>query len=741
MTAGAAIAAGPDSFHSRMQVQLGNRRCVVYRVDAVPGAPSLPVTQRILLENLLRHENADTVTAEQIAAFANGELAGGAISFRPSRLFLHDTNGVPLLTDLAALREAVDRAGGDPGLVRAHIPAELTVDHSVVTDVAGRPDALHHTLVGDYRRNVERYSLLMWGTTLDGSRVGPPGRGIMHQNNLERLARVVEHRDGAAFPDTCAGTDSHTTMVNGLGVLAWGVGGIEAESALLGQPIELAVPRVVGVELTGVMAPGVTATDLVLAITERLRSVGVVGCFVEFIGEAAARLPIAYRATIANMAPEYGATVGYFPPDAAAIEYLRMTGRSADDVAMIEEYCRLQGLWRRPTPARYDQRIGFDLADVHPAVAGPARPQDRVPLAAVPASVDAAVGRGSGARPAPRPGGPPPDGPLPDGSVAIAAITSCTNTSNPHVMVCAGLLARNAVRRGLRTPPWVKCSLAPGSRVVTDYLDRAGLSGYLDDLGFHCVGYGCMTCIGNSGPLLPQAADAINGGARLAAVVSGNRNFSGRIHNDVDLNYLASPPLVVAYALAGSMRLDLSAEPVGHDPAGRPVHLSEIWPSDDEIDRVVSSAHTPELYVTAYRDLFTGDHRWQAIPAPSGRFFDWPADSTYLTRPPFLRGIGAQPAQPQDLRGARALLLLGDSVTTDHISPAGRIPADSVAGEYLVARGVPAAELSSYAARRGNAEVMVRGGFSNRRLRNSLTPDRPGGLTRDLGCGGTEATV
>jgi aconitate hydratase len=729
------ITAGPDSFRSRTETRLGGRRCVVHRVDAVPGADSLPVTQRILLENLLRHEDGETITAEQIAAFATGGLAGGAIPFRPSRLFLHDTNGVPLLTDLAALREAVAAGGGDPGLVRAHIPAELTVDHSIVTEVAGRPDALRRNLEGDYGSNAERYALLKWGTTLQGFRVVPPGRGIMHQINLERLARVVELRDGVAFPDTCAGTDSHTTMINGLGVLAWGVGGIEAESALLGRPIELAVPRVVGVELTGRLGAGVTATDLVLAITERLRSVGVVGCFVEFCGEAAARLPVGYRATIANMAPEYGATVGYFPGDAAAIEYLALTGRSTDHVGMVEAYCRLQGLWWPSGPVRYDVRVRFDLGDVRPVLAGPARPQDRVPLAEVPASVAAAVGR------PPRPDRPPPQDRLPDGSVAIAAITSCTNTSNPHVMVCAGLLARNAVRRGLRSKPWVKTSLAPGSRVVTDYLERAGLDDPLDALGFHCVGYGCMTCIGNSGPLTPQAARAAGNGARLAAVVSGNRNFQGRIHNDVELNYLASPPLVVAYALAGSMRVDLSAEPVGHDPAGRPVRLSEIWPSDEEIDRVVSSTHTPDLYRTAYRDLFEGDERWRAIDAPAGGFFDWPPESSYLTRPPFLRDIDAEPAPPQDLRGGRALLLLGDSVTTDHISPAGRIPEDSVAGRYLTTRGVPASELSSYAARRGNAEVMIRGAFSNRRLRNALAPGRPGGLTRDLGDGGREVTI
>jgi aconitate hydratase len=698
-----------DSFHSHARLDLAGERYDVHRLDAVPGAEVLPLSHRILLENLLRHEDGHTVTAGQIEALVRGAGSREVIAFSPARAFLHDTNGVPVLTDLAALRDAVAEAGGDPRRVRPHIPSDLTVDHSIATEVAGRPDALRINIEYEYARNAERFRFLKWGQRLDGFRIVPPGSGIMHQINLEYLAKVVVRRDGWAFPDTCAGTDSHTTMVNGLGVLAWGVGGIEAELVLLGQPLTMVVPPVVGVELVGGLAPGVTATDLVLTIAETLRAHGVVGKFVEFTGPAIAGLPLAQRATIANMCPEFGATVALFPIDRATLDYLRLTGRTADHVAAVETYAKEQGLWHEPTSRpRYDERVRIDLAEVTPSLAGPRRPQDRVPLADVPANAAAAI---AGIRTAPR----VESGPVRDGAVAIAAITSCTNTSNPHVMVAAGLLARNARARGLSTKPWVKASLAPGSTTVAEYLRAAGLSGPLDELGFNLVGFGCMTCIGNSGPLLPGVGEA---GAVLAAVLSGNRNFDGRIHNDVSLNYLASPPLVVAYALTGSVTHDLATEPLGVDRDGKPVMLADLWPSDAEIDAVINTHVTPALFHDAYTDLLDGDQLWADVPAAGGDRFDWSADSTYLRRPPFLDGVTSTVPVPADITGARALALLGDSVTTDHISPAGRIPADSCAGRYL--RELGETDLNTYASRRGNFEVMVRGAFANPRLRNLL---------------------
>ncbi|UOZ02946.1 aconitate hydratase AcnA [Amycolatopsis sp. WQ 127309] len=700
-----------DSYGSLARLDLAGERFRVHRLDAVPGADRLPLGHKILLENLLRHEDGHHVTAEQIKSLVDGFR--GVIGFSPSRVFLHDTNGVPVLTDLAALRDAVAEAGGDPAAVRPRIPSHLTVDHSIATEVSGTSDAVRRNVEIEYDRNAERFRFLKWGERLDGVRVIPPGTGIMHQINLEHLATVVERRDGWAFPDTCAGTDSHTTMVNALGVLAWGVGGVEAEVALLGQPLSLVVPPVVGVELTGALGPGVTATDLVLTITERLRAHGVVGKFVEFTGPAVARIPLAHRATIANMCPEFGATAAMFPIDATTLGYLRLTGRRADHVTAVETYAKEQGLWHDPSVGlRYDERVRIDLAEVVASLAGPRRPQDRVALADVPANATAAIGstvdRGG----------------IPDGAVAIAAITSCTNTSNPHVMVAAGLLARNARARGLTSAPWVKTSLAPGSKTVTGYLRRAGLTEPLDELGFQLVGYGCMTCIGNSGPLLPDVSAAVaERGVVVASVLSGNRNFDGRINNDVSLNYLASPPLVVAYALAGSVTHDLTTEPLGTDPGGEPVFLADLWPGDAEIDAVVSAHLTPELFRDAYSDVFAGDERWAAVPAAGGDRFAWPADSTYLRRPPFLDDV---PGPPADFLGARALLVLGDSVTTDHISPAGRIPPSSCAGRYL--SGLGEADLNTYASRRGNFEVMVRGGFANPRLTNRLAP---GGTTRD----------
>jgi aconitate hydratase A / 2-methylisocitrate dehydratase len=709
-----------DSYGSLARLDLAGETFRIHRLAAVPGSERLPLSHKILLENLLRHEDGRTVTAEQIASLVAGVTE--VVEFSPSRVFLHDTNGIPVLTDLAALRDAVAEAGGDPAAVRPRIPSHLTVDHSIATEVSGRPDALRRNVEIEYTRNAERFRFLKWGERLDGLRVVPPGTGIMHQVNLEYLASVVERRDGWAFPDTCAGTDSHTTMVNALGVLAWGVGGVEAEAALLGLPLSLVVPPVVGVELTGAPGPGVTATDLVLTITETLRAHGVVGKFVEFTGPAVARLPLAHRATIANMCPEFGATAAMFPIDDATLDYLRLTGRTPEHVTAVETYAKEQGLWHEPGASlRYDERVRIDLSAVTASLAGPSRPQDRVALAAVPSNAAAAIERiGSTSDGA---------GGIRDGAVAIAAITSCTNTSNPHVMVAAGLLARNARARGLSTKPWVKTSLAPGSKTVTEYLRRAGLSGPLDQLGFQLVGYGCMTCIGNSGPLLPGVTES---GAVVASVLSGNRNFDGRINNDVSLNYLASPPLVVAYALAGSITHDLTTEPLGTDADGEPVFLADLWPDDAEISAVVDACLTPELFREAYADVFHGDERWAAVPSSeTGDRFDWPPGSTYLRRPPFLDGVGKPAVPPGDLTGARALLLLGDSVTTDHISPAGRIPAASCAGRYL--DGLGETDLNTYASRRGNFEVMVRGGFANPRLRNRLAPGASGtpDFTRD----------
>ncbi len=703
-----------DSFGTRGRIDLAGTS---YRLAGLPGIESLPLSRKILLENLLRHEDGETATADQIATLLGPDAVGGEIAFRPSRVFLHDTNGVPVLTDLAALRDAVERHGGRAAAVAPVVPGELTVDHSVSTDFAATPDARERNIEVEYARHGERYRFLKWGSHLDGLTVIPPGGGIMHQINIERLARVVERRDGWAYPDTCLGTDSHTTMVNGLGVLGWGIGGIEATAALLGLPVSIMVPPVAGVELTGELRPGVTATDLVLTLTERLRAHGVVGTIAEFTGAGLRGLSVETRTTIANMAPEYGATSGLFPIDDATLAYLRLTGRPAEHVAAVEAYCKEQRLW--PDPAAriaYDERLVVDLGDVEPSMAGPRRPQDRVGLAGVRTSFrDAVAGSAAAA------------GPIPHGSVAIASITSCTNTSNPDVMIAAGLLARNARRRGLAPRPWVKTSLAPGSKAVTSYVERAGLAAELGALGFQTVGYGCMTCIGNSGDLLPATAAAVRAGAVVASVLSGNRNFDGRINNDVGLNYLASPPLVVAYALAGTVDVDLTHEPLGTSADGKPVYLAEIWPSDDEIHRTVAGSVEPGMFDAAYEHLLDGDERWRSLPDSAGTLFDWQPHSTYLRRPPFLDDVAPGVPDTADLLGARVLLHLGDSVTTDHISPAGRIPADSAAGRYLTALGVD--DLNTYASRRGNFEVMRRGGFANPRLRNLLLPGGPGGHT------------
>ncbi|WP_049571312.1 aconitate hydratase AcnA [Streptomyces sp. SBT349] len=716
---------GANSFGTRGWIELAGVRYAFHRLAGLPGVEGAPLSTKILLENLLRHEDgtAGGATAEEIASLLAPGGARGEIGVRPSRIFLHDTNGVPVLTTLAALRDAVARAGGDPASVRPVVPAELTVDHSIATDVSARPDARERNTELEFARNEERYRFLRWGSRLDGLTVIPPGSGIMHQINIERLARVVERRDGWAYPDLCLGTDSHTTMVNGLGVLGWGIGGVEAEAALLGLPVSLQAPRVVGVELTGRLGPGVTATDLVLTLTERLRAHGVVGAVVEFFGPGLAAISVETRTTIANMAPEYGATSGLFPVDAATLAYLRLTGRSPDQVAAVETYCKEQLLWPDPGVAtRYDQRLAVDMSRVEPSLAGPRRPQDRIGLPGVRAGLRAALGGAPRKRAAAEPS---------DGAVAIAAITSCANTSNPEVMIAAGLLARNACRRGLTTRPWVKTSLAPGSTAVTRYLTDAGLDRYLDQLGFQTVGYGCMTCIGNSGDLLPAAARAVRDGVRVASVLSGNRNFDGRVNNDVGLNYLASPPLVVAYALAGTVDRDLTREPLGTGGDGRPVYLSEIWPDDAEIRAVVASSLRPEVFTESQRDLPAGEAGWSALDGGDGLLFDWRPESTYIRRPPFLDGVGRAVPPREDILGARVLTHLGDSVTTDHISPAGRIPASSPAGRYLAARGVAPRDLNTYASRRGNFEVMRRGGFSHPRLRNRLVQGGRGGVTRD----------
>jgi aconitate hydratase len=712
----------------------------IHRLDAVPGSEELPFSHKIMLENLLRHEDGSTVTEADIRAVVGVGRSDHDIAFHPSRVFLHDTNGVPVLTDLAALRDAVAGAGRDPSIVDLVIPAELTVDHSVVTDFHGRSDAPRLNVEREYERNAERYRFLKWGRdAFAGLKVVPPGAGIMHQINVEYLAQVVTSRDGWAFPDTVAGTDSHTTMVNGLSVLAWGVGGIEAEAAMLGQPISMLIPPVLGVELVGELRPGTTATDLVLTITERMRAEGVVGSFVEFFGSGVAATSIATRCTIANMSPEFGSTAAIFPIDALTLDFLRFTGRNGEHVDRVERYAKEQGLWHVPERRlRFDRTVTIDLDGVVPSLAGPRRPQDRVALDGAHRAFRTSLADMGGELPS----NDVTDDVPQNGAVAIASITSCTNTSNPAVMVAAGLLARNAVERGLQSRPWVKTSLAPGSRVVTDYLERAGLSTHLDALGFNLVGYGCMTCIGNSGSLLPDIAEMIESDGLIAAsVLSGNRNFDGRINNDVSMNFLASPPLVVAYAIAGSLDRDLVNEPLGVDQQGVPVFLADIWPREDEIDAVISGSIDPSMYVSTYEHIFDGDENWQSLSAPTGAVFEWDPESTYLRRPPFLDGAVLHARPLADITGARVLEMLGDSVTTDHICPAGRIPAGSASGRMLVEQGVPVSELSSYAARRGNWEVMERGGFANQRLRNGLAPDASGGRTRDFTDGGKVTDV
>jgi aconitate hydratase len=749
-----------DSFHTRTAATLAGESVEIFSLPALeragyPGVASFPYSLKVLLENLLRHEDERFVHPQDIQ-----ELAGWKphaqiqkeISFAPARVLLQDFTGVPCVVDLAAMRDGCVRLGGNPDRVNPLQPVELVIDHSVQVDYFGRSDAFTLNAELEFARNKERYSFLRWGQdAFRNLRVVPPDTGIVHQVNIEYLARVIfrEVVDGRvrAYPDTLVGTDSHTTMVNGLGVLGWGVGGIEAEAAMLGQPMSMLIPPVLGFKLTGTLAEGVTATDLVLTVTERLRKAGVVGKFVEFFGSGLDHLTIADRATLGNMCPEYGATAAMFPIDEMTLDYLKLTGRAEAHVRLVEEYSKAQGLFRNPSApdASYDETIELDLGVVEPSLAGPKRPQDRVSLANAKVGFQMALssmmpdkkGKPSAASTAASSAGvavleaPPAiaEG-LDHGAVVVAAITSCTNTSNPSVMIGAGLLAKKAVERGLQRRPWVKTSLAPGSKVVTDYLEKAGLTPYLDALGFDLVGYGCTTCIGNSGPL-PDDVSAVVAGKNLVvcSVLSGNRNFEGRIQSQVRANYLASPPLVVAYALAGRITIDLTSEPIGKDPAGKDVYLRELWPSEREIQETMLSAVKSEMFKAQYANVFEGDERWRSLQVPAGSRFEWDERSTYIRKPPFVEGITKTPATLADICGARVLALLGDSVTTDHISPAGSIPRDTPAGQYLIAQGVSPGDFNSYGARRGNHEVMVRGTFANIRLRNQLAPGTEGGWT------------
>jgi aconitate hydratase len=766
-----------NSFGSRAALDVAGTSYVIHRLAAVPGAADLPYSLKVLLENLLRSEDGVNVTAGHVTALAQWDPKAEPdteIQFTPGRVILQDLTGVPAVVDLAAMREAMRALGGDAAKINPLVPAELVIDHSVIADVFGRPDAFERNVELEFHRNSERFAFLRWGQeALRQFKVVPPGTGIVHQVNIEYLARVVMtlETDGEllAYPDTCVGTDSHTTMQNGLGVLGWGVGGIEAEAAMLGQPVSMLIPKVVGFRLLGELPSGATATDLVLTITELLRKHGVVGKFVEFYGEGVAAVPVANRATIGNMSPEFGSTCAIFPIDAETLTYLRLTGRPEHQVALVEAYAKEQGLWHDPAAhARYSEELQLDLSTVVPSLAGPKRPQDRVALSDAKTAFRDALGsyvqldkldddiagtfpasdpftadseNGGGAGQVRRTGASRPSSPVEvtlddgtvtsvdHGSVVIAAITSCTNTSNPSVMIGAALVAKKAVEAGLERKPWVKTTLAPGSKVVMDYYERAGLTPYLEKLGFNLVGYGCTTCIGNSGPL-PEAISAAVAENDLAvvSVLSGNRNFEGRINQDVKMNYLASPPLVVAYALTGTMDIDLTTEPIGTGASG-PVYLRDLWPSPAEVEEIVENAVAAEMFTRDYADVFTGDERWLELDVQPGDTFAWADDSTYVRHPPYFEGMQREPSPVTDIHGARVLAKLGDSVTTDHISPAGAIKTDSPAGRYLTEHGVQRADFNSYGSRRGNHEVMIRGTFANIRLRNQLAPGTEGGVT------------
>ncbi|MFZ0323869.1 MAG: aconitate hydratase AcnA [Actinomycetes bacterium] len=731
-----------DSFGARAVLSVGGVDHEIFDLGAVPGVERLPYGLKVLVENLLRTEDGVNVTAEHVRALAEWDPTAPPateIQFTPGRVIMQDFTGVPAVVDLATMREAMVDLGGDPALINPLAPAELVIDHSVVADVFGRADAFARNVELEYQRNRERYQFLRWGQgAFREFKVVPPGTGIVHQVNIEHLARVVMARGGQAYPDTVVGTDSHTTMVNGLGVLGWGVGGIEAEAAMLGQPVSMLIPAVVGFKLVGQMPEGATATDLVLTITEMLRRRGVVGSFVEFYGPGVSAVPLANRATIGNMSPEYGSTVALFPIDGETLRYLRLTGRSDDDVALVEAYAKHQGLWHDPAAEPlFSDRLELDLSSIEPSLAGPKRPQDRVPLRESKNAFRAVLADYTTPERRSQPTSVNLSGGnevvLDHGAVVIAAITSCTNTSNPSVMIGAALLARNAVERGLSSKPWVKTTLAPGSKVVMDYYDRAGLTPYLDKLGFNLVGYGCTTCIGNSGPLAAEISSAVNqADLAVVSVLSGNRNFEGRINPDVKMNYLASPPLVVAYALAGSMDVDLLNDPLGVDGEGEPVYLRDIWPSDQEISDVVSGALASETFVREYADVFAGDENWRALETPAGDTFAWDSSSTYVRKPPYFDDMTREPKPVGDVTGARVLAILGDSVTTDHISPAGAIKVDSPAGLYLAEHGIDRRDFNSYGSRRGNHEVMIRGTFANIRLRNRMLDGVEGGFTVDL---------
>lgn len=773
-----------NSFGAQDTLNVGDQAYEIYRLDAVPGTEKLPYSLKVLAENLLRTEDGANVTKEHIEAIANWDPTADPsieIQFTPARVVMQDFTGVPCIVDLATMREAVGDLGGDSEKVNPLAPAELVIDHSVIVDVFGNAGAFEKNVEIEYGRNGERYQFLRWGQgAFDDFKVVPPGTGIVHQVNIEYLARTVMIRDGVAYPDTCVGTDSHTTMVNGLGVLGWGVGGIEAEAAMLGQPVSMLIPRVVGFKLTGEIQPGVTATDVVLTVTDMLRKHGVVGKFVEFYGKGVAEVPLANRATLGNMSPEFGSTAAIFPIDDVTVDYLRLTGRTDEQLALVEAYAKAQGMWhdadKEPVFSEY---LELDLSTVVPSISGPKRPQDRIELsdaknafrkdihnyveenhpaectnldeavdesfpASDPVSLSFAeedavpvysAAKGAEGRPSKPVTVKGDDGEfvLDHGAVVVAAITSCTNTSNPSVMLGAALLARNAVDKGLTSKPWVKTSMAPGSQVVNDYYNKAGLWPYLEKLGFFLVGYGCTTCIGNTGPLPDAISKAINDeDLTVTAVLSGNRNFEGRISPDVKMNYLASPLLVIAYALAGTMDFDFQTDPLGQDQDGNDVFLKDVWPSSKEISDVIASSIDRQMFTDSYADVFKGDERWQNLPTPEGKTFDWDPNSTYVRKPPYFDGMPAEPQPVTDISGARVLALLGDSVTTDHISPAGNIKQGTPAAEYLEANGVERKDYNSYGSRRGNHEVMIRGTFANIRLKNQLLDDVSGGYTRDF---------
>jgi aconitate hydratase len=737
------MAENHNSFGARAQLSSGGTTYEIHRLGVIPGAERLPYSLKILLENLLRNEDGVSVRAEDVTAMAEWDSQAEPsreIAFAPARILMQDFTGVPAVVDLAAMRDAMKALGGDPRKVNPLIPAELVIDHSIIADVYGTPDAFARNAELEFQRNEERYRFLRWGQgAFDTLRVVPPNTGICHQVNLEYLARVVFTNDqGHAYPDTLLGTDSHTTMINGLGVLGWGVGGIEAEAAMLGQPVSMLIPRVVGFELTGTLPEGSTATDLVLTVTEMLRKHGVVGKFVEFFGDGVGAVPLANRATIGNMSPEYGSTCAIFPIDDETLRYMELTGRPAAQIQLVEAYAKEQGMWHDPshTPD-YSERLSLDLSTVVPSLAGPARPQDRVNLDRAAeeyrTAVDKVLGHAAESRSVPVTLEDGTSFELDHGRVVIAAITSCTNTSNPSVMMAAGLLAKKAVEKGLAAKPWVKTTLAPGSKVVTDYYDQAGLTPFLEKLGFDLVGYGCTTCIGNSGPLLGPISDAINSAdLAVVSVLSGNRNFEGRISPDVRMNYLASPPLVVAYALAGSMEVDLVNDPLGEDASGKPVYLRDIWPTPQEVADVVGSSIASSMFTGSYDSVYEGDERWRTLDIPTGDAYAWDGTSTYVRQPPYFEGMTMDPEPLRDVHNARVLARLGDSVTTDHISPAGNIRKDGPAGRWLVDGGVDQSDFNSYGSRRGNHEVMIRGTFANIRLRNQMAPGTEGGVTRHL---------